>query len=252
MASTLIDLTHPVTTGMPVYPGDPEVVLRPALTSATAGVNVLGLHLGSQSGTHVDAPYHVDVTWPTLDGLPLELFTGPAVVADLRGLAPRTAVTAGQLGPALAAAGPGTVLLLATGWPRHWGTDRYLEHPYLSAEAAGAIAAAGVRTVGVDALSVDPTPDPGPADPAVASLLAQLADEHDPAPAGTTLEAHRILLGSDGGAVIAENLTDLTPLLAAQAAGRAVEVSLFPLRLVAADGAPVRAVARLGPAPLDP
>ncbi|MDH6578341.1 cyclase family protein [Kitasatospora sp. MAP5-34] len=246
MASTLIDLTHPVTTGMPVYPGDPEVELRPALTTATAGVNVLGLHLGSQSGTHVDAPYHVDVTWPTLDGLPLELFTGPAVVADLRGLEPRTAVTADQLAPALALVTPGTVLLLATGWPRHWGTDHYLAHPWLTPEAAGAIVAAGVRTLGVDALSIDRTPEQGPADPTVAALLADLSDEHDPAAEAAGLAAHRLLLGTPGGSVIAENLTDLTPLLDAQTAGLPIEVSLFPLRLVAADGAPVRAVARLG------
>ncbi|MFD8700407.1 cyclase family protein [Kitasatospora purpeofusca] len=247
MAPTLVDLTHQVTTAMPVYPGDPAVLLEPALTTATAGVNVLAVHLGSQSGTHVDAPYHVDVTWPTLDGLPLERFTGPAVVADLRGLEPRAGVTAEQLAPALELAGEGTVLLLATGWARHWGTDTYLAHPSLTARAAEAIVAAGVRTVGVDALSVDPTPDPGPGDPAVAALLADLTDEHDqPAAEEPTLAAHRVLLGAPGGGVIAENLTDLRPLLAAQEAGRAVEVSLFPLRLVAADGAPVRAVARLG------
>ncbi|MDH6124380.1 cyclase family protein [Kitasatospora sp. GP82] len=232
MAPTLIDLTHPVTTGMPVYPGDPEVELRPALTTATAGVNVLGLHLGSQSGTHVDAPYHVDVTWPTLDGLPLELFTGPAVVADLRGLDPRTGVTPDRLAAALERCTPDTILLLATGWPRYWGTDRYLAHPWLTPEAAEAIAAAGVRTLGVDALSIDPTPDHDP----------------DPGPAeeDTTLAAHRILLGTPGGAVIAENLTGLTPLLDAQSAGLPIELSLFPLRLVAADGAPTRAIARLG------
>ncbi|MEU6236832.1 cyclase family protein [Kitasatospora sp. NPDC047058] len=247
MAATLVDLTHQVTTAMPVYPGDPAVVLEPALTTATAGVNVLALHLGSQSGTHVDAPYHVDVTWPTLDGLPLERFTGPAVVADLRGLEPRAEVTADRLAPALEQAAPGTVLLLATGWARHWGTDAYLAHPSLTAEAAEAIVAAGVRTVGVDALSVDPTPDPGPGDPAVAALLADLTDEHDqPAAAEPTLAAHRVLLGAPGGGVIAENLTDLRVLLDAQRAGLPVEVSLFPLRLVAADGAPVRAVARVG------
>ncbi|MFJ3790429.1 cyclase family protein [Kitasatospora sp. NPDC090091] len=247
MAATLVDLTHQVTTAMPVYPGDPAVVLEPALTTATAGVNVLALHLGSQSGTHVDAPYHVDVTWPTLDGLPLERFTGPAVVADLRGLEPRAELTPELLAPALERAGAGTVLLLATGWARHWGTDAYLAHPSLTAEAAEAIVAAGVRTVGVDALSVDPTPDPGPGDPAVAALLADLTDEHDqPGAAEPTLAAHRVLLGAPGGGVIAENLTDLRELLDAQQAGRPVEVSLFPLRLVAADGAPVRAVARLG------
>ncbi|WP_232246592.1 cyclase family protein [Kitasatospora mediocidica] len=250
-APTLIDLTHQVTTGMPVYPGDPEVALTPALTTDTAGVNVLSVHLGSQSGTHVDAPYHVDVTWPTLDGLPLELFTGPAVIADLRALPARTEVTADQLAPALArltGLAPGAVLLLATGWPRFWGTDRYLAHPYLSPAAAEAIVAAGVRTVGVDALSVDPTPDPGPADPAVAVLLAGLTDEHDSAPAAEepTLAAHRVLLGADGGAVIAENLTDLTPLLEAQARDKPISVSLFPLRLAAADGAPIRAVAKVG------
>ncbi|MGA5818755.1 cyclase family protein [Kitasatospora sp. NPDC094028] len=248
MAATLVDLTHQVTTAMPVYPGDPSVLLEPALTTATAGVNVLALHLGSQSGTHVDAPYHVDVTWPTLDGLPLERFTGPAVVADLRGLAPRTAVTPDLLAPALERCGAGDVLLLATGWARHWGTDAYLAHPSLTPAAAEAIVAAGVRTVGVDALSVDPTPDPGPGDPAVAALLADLTDEHDQGAAADepTLAAHRVLLGADGGGVIAENLTDLRLLLEAQEAGRPVEVSLFPLRLVAADGAPVRAVARLG------
>ncbi|MDH6704697.1 arylformamidase [Kitasatospora sp. MAA19] len=247
MPATLVDLTHQVTTAMPVYPGDPAVLLEPALTTATAGVNVLALHLGSQSGTHVDAPYHVDVTWPTLDGLPLERFTGPAVLADLRGLAPRAAVTPELLAPALERAGEGSVLLLATGWARHWGTDAYLAHPALTAAAAEAIVAAGVRTVGVDALSVDPTPDPGPGDRAVAALLADLTDEHDqPAADEPTLAAHRVLLGAPGGGVIAENLTDLRALLDAQEAGRPVEVSLFPLRLVAADGAPVRAVARLG------
>ncbi|MDH6111111.1 arylformamidase [Kitasatospora sp. MAP12-15] len=247
-APTLIDLTHQVTTGMPVYPGDPEVALTPAMTTDTAGVNVLSVHLGSQSGTHVDAPYHVDVTWPTLDGLPLELFTGPAVVADLRALPARTAITPEQLTPALARVTPGAVLLLATGWPRFWGTERYLAHPYLSPGAARAIVEAGVRTVGVDALSVDPTPDPGPADPAVAALLAGLTDEHDGAPPAEepVLTAHRVLLGAPGGAVIAENLTDLTALLEAQARDKPLSVSLFPLRLAAADGAPIRAVAKIG------
>lgn len=247
-APTLIDLTHQVTTGMPVYPGDPEVALTPAMTTDTAGVNVLNVHLGSQSGTHVDAPYHVDVTWPTLDGLPLALFTGPAVVADLRALPARTEITPEQLEPALARLTPGAVLLLATGWPRFWGTDRYLAHPYLSPAAARAIVEAGVRTVGVDALSVDPTPDPGPADPAVAALLAGLTDEHDAAPPADepVLAAHRVLLGAPGGAVIAENLTDLTALLEAQARDKPLSVSLFPLRLAAADGAPIRAVAKIG------
>ncbi|WP_031172312.1 cyclase family protein [Streptomyces durhamensis] len=222
--SDWLDLSVPVVTGMPVYPGDPEVTVSHALRAPADGVNVLALHLGSQSGTHVDAPYHVDDAWPRLDELPLSRFAGPAVVADVRGLPARSPLTEGLLSPALDAltAAPGALLLLATGWSAHWGTDAYLDHPWLTPGAAEAVVAAGARTVAVDALSVDPTPRPG-----------------DP-PADHGLPAHRVLCGAGG--VIAENLTGLDRLVGAET----VEVFLFPLRLPGADGAPVRAVARVG------
>ena len=226
LPTTLVDLSVPLFSGMPVYPGDPKVCLTTALRATEDGVNVLRLHLGSQSGTHVDAPYHVDDVWPTLEGLPLDRFTGPAVVADVRGLEPRAAISTDHLAAALPRLRAGVVLVLATGWSAHWETDHYLAHPWLTPQAAQAVVDAGVRTLAVDALSVDPTPDP---------------DDHH---ADLSLAAHRILCGA--GAVIAENLTNLGPLLDAQAAGQPIEVSLFPLRLTAADGAPVRAVARLG------
>ncbi|GAA1691325.1 cyclase family protein [Streptomyces yatensis] len=217
----LIDLSVPVATGMPVYPGDPRVAIAPALSVAADGVNVLHLDMGSQSGTHVDAPFHIDDALPTLDQLPLERFWGRAVVVDVRGAEPRA-----PLGPSLFEASwsesrprAGDILLVATGWSRHWGGEDYLAHPYLTPEAAELLVAAGIRTVGIDALSVDPTP----------------ADD---------FPAHRILCGAH--AVIAENLTGLDPLLDAQTAGEPIEVSLLPLRLPAADGAPVRAVARVG------
>ncbi|MFD5073971.1 cyclase family protein [Streptomyces sp. NPDC058371] len=215
-----LDLSVPVATGMPVYPGDPPVEVSRALRAADDGVNVLRLHMGSQSGTHVDAPYHVDEAWPTLDDLPLERFAGPAVVADVRGMADRAAVTPELLLPALGRLRllPGAILLVATGWSAHWGTDRYQAHPWLTTDAAEAIVNAGVRTVGIDALSVDLT-------------------------GGAGLPAHRVLCGAGG--VIAENLTGLDRVVAAQEAGHAVEVFLFPLRLPDADGAPVRATARV-------
>ncbi|MDL4818910.1 cyclase family protein [Actinomadura opuntiae] len=221
MAVELLDLSVPISTGMPVYPGDPEVEAVPALTVADSGVNVLRLHLGSQTGTHVDAPFHIDDALPRLDELPLTRFIGRAVVMDARGLPPRAPISPNLLPDGLA---PGVVLLIATGWSSHWGTDDYLAHPYPSPETAEAIVAAGVRTVGIDALSVDRTAPPGSDD--------------------FSLAAHRALCGA--GAVIAENLTKLAPLLEAQAARRPIEVSLFPIALAAADGAPVRAVARLG------
>ncbi|MER6127819.1 cyclase family protein [Streptomyces sp. NPDC001795] len=216
-----LDLSVPVVTGMPVYPGDPQVQVERALRVATDGVNVLSVHMGSQSGTHVDAPYHVNSAWPALDALPLDRFTGPAVVADVRGLPTRTPITPELLAPALSLLRlqPGAILLVATGWSGYWGTNAYLAHPWLTPEAMQTVVNAGVRTIGVDALSVDQSGDPD-------------------------LPTHRVLCGAGG--VIAENLTGLDRVLAAQLAGYSVEVFLFPLNLPGADGAPVRAVARVG------
>jgi kynurenine formamidase len=186
---------------------------------AGAGANVLRVHLGSQSGTHVDAPFHIDDSLPDLDALPLDRFLGPAVVVDATGLPPRTPIPAAAFAGVLADAGPGTIVLVATGWSAYWGDARYADHPHLAPEAAVLLAESGIRTVGIDAYSVDPTP----------------ADD---------FPAHRALCGAH--AVIAENLTSLDVLLAAQRDGLPVEVSLLPIRLAGADGAPVRAVARIG------
>lgn len=226
----LVDLSVPIVTGMPVYPGDPPVVVAQALTVTNSGVNVNRLHMGSQSGTHVDAPYHVDDELPPLERLPLERFTGPAVVADARGRAPRSAI-----GPELLPGGlaPGTVLLIATGWSAFWGSADYLAHPYLAPETCEAIVAAGVRTVGIDALSIDRTP--------AGEDTGEATGEEE-----FSLAAHRVLCAAHS--VIAENLTGLDRLLEAQEQGRVIEVSLFPIRL-SGDGAPVRAVARLTSSP---
>ncbi|WP_330182807.1 cyclase family protein [Nocardia sp. NBC_01503] len=212
----IIDLSVPLRTGMPVYPGDPEVNIHTALTVAADGVNVLHVDMGSQTGTHVDAPFHIDDALPTLDALPLERFVGPAVVIDARGLEPRTAIGREYFEEKVQ---PGLIVFIATGWSRHWGTPDYLAHPYLDPEAAAYLVEAGIRTVGIDTLSVDPTP-------------------------AQDIPSHRILCGAH--TVIAENLTALDEVLAEQRLGRRVEASLLPLNLPGADGAPVRAIARIG------
>lgn len=134
----LLDLTQPLVPGMQVYPGDPEFRCTPV---AADGVTVTELHLGTHTGTHVDAPSHVVPGGAGLADLDLELFRGRAVVMD---------------GDELPDLRPGDVLVVCTGWSRYFGTARYLDHPVVDPAVARAMLAAGVRSLAVDTLSPDP------------------------------------------------------------------------------------------------
>ena len=231
---TWMDLSVPLRTGMPVYPGDPEVRIEAALTVSGDGANVLALAIGTHTGTHADAPLHVSDGWAALDELPLGVFSGNAELVDVRGVKYGHPITAGHLA-GIAPAGtpapgdpghPERLLLLRTGCAEAWGTDEYLKHPWLDAAAAQLIVDRGYRAVGLDALSVDPTPHTG---------SAASAGAHG-------FPAHDILAGN--GCIIVENLTGLEQVQDALEAGTTVEVFLFPLSIPGADGAPIRAVAR--------
>jgi kynurenine formamidase/ketosteroid isomerase-like protein len=247
---TWFDLSVPLRTGMPVYPGDPEVRIASALTVEADGANVLSLGLGSHSGTHADAPLHVGDGWAALDELPLSLFGGVAEVVDVRDVARGGAITAAHLAgiaPAGSAGEPGKpgypgspekILLLHTGCATAWGTEEYLKHPWLEAAAAQLIVDRGYRAVGLDALSVDPT-SPG-------ATHGDQQGNQDGGPAGGGFPAHDILAGN--GCIIVENLTGLEQVQRATDAGSDVELFLFPLSIPGADGAPIRAVARPLPA----
>ena len=247
---TWFDLSVPLRTGMPVYPGDPEVRIASALTVEADGANVLSLGLGSHSGTHADAPLHVGDGWAALDELPLSLFGGVAEVVDVRDVARGGAITAAHLAgiaPAGSAGEPGKpgypgspekILLLHTGCAAAWGTEEYLKHPWLEAAAAQLIVDRGYRAVGLDALSVDPT-SPG-------ATHGDQQGNQDGGPAGGGFPAHDILAGN--GCIIVENLTGLEQVQRATDAGSDVELFLFPLNIPGADGAPIRAVARPLPA----
>ena len=83
----LFDLSLPISPSMPLYPGDAPPAVRELQSIArgdalTASEFTLGCHIG----THVDAPAHFLAGGVTLERLPLEHFTGPAVVIPLNRL----------------------------------------------------------------------------------------------------------------------------------------------------------------------
>ena len=72
---------------MPLYPGDTPAAVR-VLQSIARGDSLTSseLTIGCHIGTHADAPAHFLAGGATLDRLPLECFTGPAVVIALDAL----------------------------------------------------------------------------------------------------------------------------------------------------------------------
>ena len=81
----IIDLSRPLSEDTPVYPGDPEVKVRPWAFIDRDGYYMNALKLGEHSGTHVDAPVHFIPGGKTIDEMPLEKFMGRGFIVDVRG-----------------------------------------------------------------------------------------------------------------------------------------------------------------------
>ena len=54
----IVDLSWEFTADTPIYPGDPEPSVTVATTLENEGYNLSTLVMGTQTGSHVDAPYH--------------------------------------------------------------------------------------------------------------------------------------------------------------------------------------------------
>lgn len=206
------DLTQPITAGMQTYPGDPEVTCSTALSIERDGVAVSAVCLGSHTGTHIDAPAHVIAGGRTLAEIHLGELCGEAIVLRVPGLSDRSRYGLAELEASeLLPSSVPPIVIIDTGWARHFGSERALHHPFLDGDAANELVRRGMHVLAVDTHSPDAT-------------CGQ----------GTDLSVHRAVLGSDG--LVVENLTNLAAL------PERIRVGFFAVRL-GQDGAPVRAVA---------
>jgi arylformamidase len=206
----VVDLSHAIENGMTFFPGDPEPRIEETLSPPSWRVTVL--HIGSHTGTHVDAPSHYIPDGLTIDTYPPRRFLVDGVVVPALGLDPDEAIDWAAVAPSVTRLPQGGAVVLHTGWDARWGSDDYLSHPYLRDEAARRLVAAGAGLVAIDALNVDSTPQ-------------------------GRATVHEILLGAD--VLIVENVRGLEQL----ESGRPYRFAFLPLRLTGLDGSPVRAVA---------
>ncbi len=203
----IIDITVPIFSGMPFYPGDPGAeVVRTQLISEGHVSNLSKLILGSHTGTHVDAPRHFKDGKTGVDRIELDVMVGPARVIDLT----ETAEVISRKDLEDAGIEGVTRLLMKTSNSRLLSEGSFLEdYVALSEEAAKYLLEAGVRLVGIDYLSIE-----------------RFRSE--------TFGVHHSLLGA--GVVILEGV-DLGMVDAGD-----YELVCLPLKIRDGDGAPARVI----------
>lgn len=202
------DISHTITSTLPVWPGDPPVNLpQPSRMERGDICNVTRLDISAHTGTHLDAPVHFIPGGAGVETLDLNVLIGPALVVDAGDV---DALTADVLASLPIPAGTRR-LLFKTRSSELWNRadDGFVEdYVALTGDGAQWLVERGVRLVGVDYLSVAPFDDPVP--------------------------CHQILLAA--GVIPVEGL-DL----------RAIEPGLYqliclPIKIGGSDGAPCRAV----------
>ena len=135
----IIDLSQEIFTGMPVFPGLPEVKITVHQShEQLAGINdsdevspaVTRLELGEHTGTHVDAINHMARQYrgQSIDTMPLTMFYTDGMCLDLSHKGLMELIETADLERALSEAGyemkPGdTVLLYTDHYRRAFGTD---------------------------------------------------------------------------------------------------------------------------------
>ena len=202
----IYDVTVAISKDLPIYPGDPPVIINRQKPANGARHKLSRISMGSHTGTHIDPPYHLIDGGLTADQIPLEFLVGPARVVEVAA----SAIDENVLEEIDLTS---TVrVLFKTRNSYLWSRKRFVEDfVHITPGAARILVEQGMKVVGIDYLSVD-----------------EFGSEE--------LETHATLLGA--GALIIEGL-DLREVEPGD-----YEMICMPLKIKDGDGAPARVVLR--------
>ena len=162
----IIDLSHRLEAGMPVYPGLPvprfNVFLshrdehkQRAQYADGVSFQIGSYDFGGNTGTYVDAPFHRHRDGADLMHLPLEkLVNLPGVLVRVN--------NDGPIGPDhfRTLDVDAKAVIIRTDWSKRWQRDYFMSGPYLTADACDVLAQAGATLVGIDCANIDNMKDP--------------------------------------------------------------------------------------------
>ena len=207
----IVDLSHALTVETPVYPGDPIPKFSVATTIENEGYNLFNVILGSQTGSHVDAPYHFSNHGATVDKMDLKYFMGQGLILNVTHKKNKEEIFVKEIRAYEKQIEEADIVLFKTNWYKKAGTEEFYEHPFLSEEGGRYLLSKGIMTVGIDTINLDNT-------------------------GGTEFPIHDMY--AQAGGVIAENLANLDSVDFSSP-----YIIFLPLKLIGCDGSPVRAVA---------
>lgn len=167
----VIDLTHPFSPALPVYPGYKPVQIRARFSIATDGFAANEVTLDEHTGTHVDAPAHFVPGGVSAGRLPVDRLVAPLVVlriSDRAARDPDTLVTTNDILEWEKRYGripTGALVTMHAGWDTRIGNvDRFLNRDakgtmhapgFSEASARFLVGERDICAVGVDTLSLD-------------------------------------------------------------------------------------------------
>ena len=159
--SRLVDLSHIIEEGMPLYPGIPAPVIGAIVDHDRSRERYEGkaefflgkVELPGNTGTYLDAPFHRYREGDDLASISLDRIAGlPGLVVDAPAEHRPIDVALSE------ETAHGRAVLVRTGWDRRWGSETYWEPgPFFSQTGAEAIVRSGAALVGVDFANVDDT-----------------------------------------------------------------------------------------------
>lgn len=221
-SQTVVDLSYPIFSSMPVFPGMPVVEMEKIHTIIKDTFASKTYLLGTHTGTHTDAQCHFLEGESGIEGINLNAYIGDAVLVKLNKES-KEYITVADLEPFSNQINEGTRVILDTQWGDKFkdelsliGADAekaspfFTEGPRLSIEAAQWLVDKGVICVAMDMATPNP-PD--------------------------YIKVHEILLSKN--IAIIEAVANLDRLRDKEK----VFISGVPLNIVGADGFPVRLVA---------
>ena len=205
----ILDISVSLNADLPVWPGDPQFVLKPYRRISEGSVsNDSRIACSVHSGTHVDAPAHFIENGATVEQMSLDVLIGNATVIEILN---EDIITA-EILQNLKLPENMERLLLKTKNSALWARPGHRFNPdfvALNSDAAAWLVQKDVRLVGVDYLSV------------------QLFNDTEPL-------THQILL--EAGVVIVEGLN------MQNVQQGSYQLVCLPLKLAGSEGAPARAV----------